>query len=87
MERLIICQSCGMPLQQETDYGTNADGSKNEDYCCYCYQKGHFSSTESMEEMVESCIPHCLGGNPYNSEDEARKAMMEFFPQLKRWKE
>ena len=27
-----FCQSCGMPLTQEI-LGTNADGSKNEDYC------------------------------------------------------
>ena len=27
-----LCQSCGMPLTEEV-LGTNADGSKNEDYC------------------------------------------------------
>ena len=27
-----FCQSCGMPLTNEV-LGTNADGSKNEDYC------------------------------------------------------
>ena len=25
----IYCQSCGMPLVSDTDYGTNQDGSKN----------------------------------------------------------
>ena len=34
-----FCQSCGMPLQAEDQWGTNADGSLNEEYCCYCYQK------------------------------------------------
>ncbi|MBS7391063.1 MAG: hypothetical protein KIG51_03075, partial [Fibrobacter sp.] len=27
-----FCQSCGMPLTNEI-LGTNADGSKNEEYC------------------------------------------------------
>ena len=27
-----FCQSCGMPLTDDV-LGTNADGSKNEDYC------------------------------------------------------
>ena len=38
-----FCQSCGMPLQAEDQWGTNADGSLNEEYCCYCYQKGAFT--------------------------------------------
>ena len=40
-----FCQSCGMPLQAEDQWGTNADGSLNEEYCCYCYQKGAVSYT------------------------------------------
>ena len=38
-----FCQSCGMPLQAEDQWGMNADGSLNEEYCCYCYQKGAFT--------------------------------------------
>ncbi len=36
-----FCQSCGMPLTEDV-LGTNADGSKNEDYCMYCYKDGKF---------------------------------------------
>jgi len=32
-----FCQSCGMPPTEDI-LGTNADGSKNEDYCMYCYR-------------------------------------------------
>lgn len=28
-----FCQSCAMPLESSDFFGTNADGSKNEDYC------------------------------------------------------
>ena len=46
-----FCQSCGMPLTDEV-LGTNADGSKNEDYCMYCYRDGKFLQDCTMEEMV-----------------------------------
>ena len=36
-----FCQSCGMPLTDDV-LGTNADGSKNEEYCMYCYKDGKF---------------------------------------------
>ena len=32
--KMKYCQSCGMPLTDEL-LGTNADGSKNEDYCIF----------------------------------------------------
>ena len=44
-----FCQSCGMPLQAEDQWGTNADGSLNEEYCCYCYQKDAFTQDYTME--------------------------------------
>ncbi len=49
-----FCQSCGMPLTEDV-LGTNADGSKNEDYCMYCYKDGKFLQDCTMEEMIEHC--------------------------------
>jgi hypothetical protein len=34
------CASCGMPMKNPDEQGTNADGSKNEEYCCYCLVNG-----------------------------------------------
>jgi hypothetical protein len=31
-----FCQSCAMPLDDQSLHGTNADQSKNSTYCCYC---------------------------------------------------
>ena len=47
-----FCQSCGMPLTQEI-LGTNADGSKNEDYCMYCqrYDAAVFPDAEALETV------------------------------------
>lgn len=67
-------------------YGTNSDGTKNEDYCKYCYADGQFTSNISMDEMIELCVPHMVSANPGMSEEKARGMMKEFFPTLKRWK-
>lgn len=80
------CQSCGMPLMEEELLGTNLDGSKNQDYCMYCYEKGDFKADITMEEMIEFCIPHMVKANPKMTQEEAKKTMAGFFPRLKRWK-
>ena len=56
MDEKIFCQSCGMPMTQEAHFATNADGSRNNDYCCYCYDKGAFKQDCTMEEMIDCCV-------------------------------
>ena len=34
------CFACDMPMKKEEEFGTNTDGSKNEQYCCHCLQNG-----------------------------------------------
>jgi len=81
------CQSCGMPLvSANAEYGTNADGSVNEDYCKYCYEKGAYTLECTMDEMIEFCVPYMATAESGMTEDEARKIMKEAFPSLKRWK-
>ncbi len=86
MENNNVCQSCAMPLGSADMQGTNADGSKNAEYCCYCYKDGAFTSEQTMDEMIETCVPFVSKGEPWPDEETARKAMREMFPQLKRWK-
>lgn len=86
MSTAVFCQSCGMPLTKPEDYGTNKDNSRNREYCCHCYGNGAFFKEETMEEMIESCIPFVLNGQPYHSAEQARTAMQALFPTLKRWK-
>ena len=81
------CQSCGMPMGETVElYGTNSDGSRNEDYCKYCYENGEFTQDINMNEMIEFCVPYMASANEDMTENEARKMMKEFFPTLKRWK-
>lgn len=80
-----ICQSCAMPMTEEANFGTNADGSRNKDYCCYCYADGHFTQDQTMEEVIETCVPFVVG-SVYPDADAARNGMREYFPTLKRWR-
>ena len=82
-----FCQCCGMPMgEAEELFGTNADGSRNEEYCKYCFEKGEFTFKGTMEEMIEECVPNMAAANPDMTEEEARNGMLEWFPTLKRWK-
>jgi len=85
MENQRLCQSCAMPLTSDEDFGTNADGSKNGDYCKYCYVDGAFNGDCTMDEMIETCVPFCLEAGAYKDADEARVSMRVSFPKLKRW--
>jgi hypothetical protein len=38
-----FCQSCAVPLNKPELFGTEADGSRSEKYCAYCYQNGAFT--------------------------------------------
>ncbi|MBN2395744.1 MAG: zinc ribbon domain-containing protein [Candidatus Atribacteria bacterium] len=80
-----ICQSCGMPLQKDTDFGTDADRSKNKEYCFHCFKDGKFldegiTLKEKIEKNVEFAIKM---GMP---EDAARKMCENILPKLKRWR-
>lgn len=80
-----ICQSCAMIMSPE-EYGKNADGSVNKEYCKYCFPNGRFGKDETMEEMIESCIPFWLNDTDCKTADEARSKMRSIFPSLKRWR-
>jgi len=81
------CQSCAMPLGDTGElYGTEADGGKNELYCKYCYEAGAFTVDCSMEEMIEISVSHMADMYPGIDQEEARKNMQSYFPDLARWK-
>lgn len=69
----------------QSDHGKNADGSSSTDYCKYCYPNGSFSTNETMEEMIEGCIPFYIGER-FKTEEDAREYLAKLYPTLKRWK-
>lgn len=54
--RQLICQCCGMPLDDSTT-SRDTDGSFNEDYCKWCYTDGKFVYT-SLDRLVDFLVEH-----------------------------
>lgn len=84
MEDTKICQSCAMPLASDDLYGTNKDGSINEDYCKWCYDKGEFIDDCSMEEYIDKCSQ--FGAQAGMTNEQMHDYCAAVFPTLKRWK-
>ncbi|MDD1673012.1 MAG: zinc ribbon domain-containing protein [Methanomicrobiales archaeon] len=81
-----LCQSCARPLIREKDFGTNADGTRNEDYCSLCYQKGAFTQPAMTQgEMIENVANQIIlrTGMPRSSAEEIARSVI---PTLKRWR-
>ena len=81
-----VCQSCSMPMHNQADFGTNQDGSKNEEYCCYCYQKGAFTEPSiTMDQMIDK-VARMMGEMQGIPEDHALELCVQFIPKLARWR-
>ena len=85
MNKAPICQSCGMPMTKPEDFGTNADGSPNSEYCRYCFQNGEFTAKMEMPEYIEMQIKIAVEKLGM-TEDKAREMTEKTIPNLKRWK-
>ena len=86
IEEVQICQSCGMPMENPEDFGSNADGGQNKDYCCHCWQEGEFTADLSFEEFVEMQVGIAVQ-NLGMDESEAREVAQTTLPELKRWQQ
>ena len=57
-----MCESCGMPMSKDPQGGgTNADGTRSEKYCSYCYSDGRFMFEGTVEEFQEVCRKAMIG--------------------------
>ena len=80
----IICQSCGMPMRKESDFGTKENGIIQKEYCHYCYQGGHFTDPDiSLEDKINKNVQMAMGQGM--SEKDAKKMANSTLPKLKRW--
>lgn len=79
------CQSCGLYFESTYDYGKNADGSVNEDYCIYCYNDGKFTSDMKLEDMIETCVRITLASDEEITREKATELVTKVLPTLKRW--
>lgn len=81
--RQLICQCCGMPLEDST-ISKETDGIFNEEYCKWCYVDGKFTYS-SMDDLINFCAEHMSNEN-WTSE-QVRVYMKEMLPQLNYWKQ
>lgn len=86
MDDKLRCQSCGMPLSAEFgNYGTNRDGSANQEYCSICYKSGAFTNpNQTLPEMIQSSIENMTADLNMPS-GKASELANSFIPTLKRW--
>ena len=82
--RQLICQCCGMPLNEDAFIRREKDGSYNEDYCKWCYAEGKFVY-QSRESLLDYLVEHMP--NPDNLGVDDRRAQFNIYlSQLKHWK-
>lgn len=80
--RQLVCQCCGMPLEDSTT-SREPDGTFNEEYCKWCYTDGEFRYT-SKEQLIEFCVAH-MASESWSAE-QVRAHMEAVVPQLAHWK-
>ena len=76
-----------MPLDKDPNTGgTNADKSKSDKYCSFCYKDGKFSDEGiSLQEKIEKNIRIAVARMNI-PEDEAREMAENLLPTLERWR-
>ena len=79
--RQLICQCCGMPLD-DSSVSREPDGTFNEEYCRWCYTEGRFVYA-SLEELTDFLVSHMANES---WPPEAARAFFEAqLPKLRHW--
>ncbi len=80
--RKLICQCCGMPLDDST-LSREPDGAFNEDYCKWCYTDGSFVYP-SLPQLIDFLV-----GNMSNEQwppEQVRAYLENMLPKLNHWR-
>lgn len=80
--RKLICQCCGMPLEDSV-ISRETDGFFNEEYCKWCYADGEYLYHD-MDDLIEVCVKNMA--SEHFSSQQARAYMKELLPKLDYWK-
>ena len=82
--RQLLCQCCGMPLNEDENISREPDGFFNEDYCKWCYLDGKFVYP-TKDALLHFLIEHMP--NPEGLDVEERRSQYDaWLSQLKHWK-
>ena len=79
-----LCQSCGIPLDNQQLKGTEANGLKTDEYCKFCYDAGSFVKPSmtfgDMKETVETQM------KKLKLSEKLIQDAVNILPTLNRWK-
>lgn len=81
--RQLICQCCGMPLD-DASVSREPDGTFQEEYCKWCYSDGQFAYTD-LGELIDFLAGHMSNGNW--PPEQVRACLEERLPGLEHWKQ
>ena len=80
--RQLICQCCGMPLD-DTTMSKETDGSFNEEYCKWCYADGKFVY-KNLDELIDFYAEHMANEN--FTPQQVREYLRAQLPNLNYWR-
>lgn len=80
--RQLICQCCGMPLE-DSNISREKNGAFNEEYCKWCYVDGEYTY-DNMDDLIDFCAEHMA--NESFSPEQVRTYMKDMLPRLNYWK-
>lgn len=81
--RKLVCQCCGMPLEDE-NISREPDGSFNEEYCKWCYTGGAFVYP-TLQSLIDFLVEH-FSSAQFPAE-QARTYYEGQLSQLRHWKQ
>ena len=79
----LICQCCGMPLDDDNMISREIDNSFNEEYCKWCYVDEKFVY-KNISELTDFLVSHMSNEN--FTPEQAREYFNEQLPKLNHWK-
>ena len=80
--RTLICQCCGMPLEEDSLMSREPDGAINEEYCKWCYAEGKFVY-QDLESLVDFLTGHMAGETM--PPEQVRAYLETQLPKLSHW--
>ena len=79
--RKLICQCCGMPLE-DSSISKEPDGTFNEEYCKWCYTDGQFVYTD-LAQLTDFLVGHMANENW--PPEQVRTYLEAMLPKLRHW--
>lgn len=81
--RKLICQCCGMPLE-DSNISKEKDVFFNEEYCKWRYADGEYVYHD-MDDLIDVCVNN-MANNQFTPE-QVRTYMKDMLPNLNYWKQ